>query len=151
LTKFQSKKQRIFIDCDAEPLIPTLEEFGGTRCRVVWHDKGGQWELDPSRIYLYLSERLQNGESCIGGDDLQEELEGKLVLNANVLDYLLYHQGFIPEEWRRKHIFFWGTKYYSASDGRLVRYLYSRSGVWTWGYNGVENAWTKRDLSAIRR
>jgi hypothetical protein len=66
------------------------------------------------------------------GNKLRKELASKLVLNANVLDYLLAHTELIPEEWKGKYVFFWGT-IYLYSGGRLyVRCLYWRGDRWNW-------------------
>jgi len=38
-------------------------------------------------------------------------------MNANVLDYLLAHPELIPEDWKNKYVFFWGTIYRYSSGG----------------------------------
>ena len=73
------------------------------------------------------------------GNKLRKELANKDVLNANVLDYLLAHPELIPEEWKGKLIFFWGT-IYRDSDGRLyVRYLRWGGSRWNSGYGWLDN------------
>ncbi len=111
------------IDCDSAPFIPggwTVEE----------HKKGGLFKFDPVKISLYLSKKQKKGNS--GGHDLRKELSDKPVMNANVLDYLLAHPELIPEEWKGKYIFFWGT-IYRYSDGLLcVRCLGWGGSRWHW-------------------
>jgi hypothetical protein len=99
-----------FINCDADPFIP-----GGWK--VEEHKKGGQLKWDPKKVSLYLPKRQQNGK-VIGGNELREELKDQPVLNANVLDYLLANPHLIPEEWKNKYVFFWGT-IYRDSHGNL--------------------------------
>ncbi len=61
-------------------------------------------------------------------------MKGKKVLNANVLEYLLKNPRAIPEEWKGKYVFFWGT-IYRRSDGRLyVRCLVWDGSQWYWSY-----------------
>jgi len=114
------------IDCDANPFLP-----------VGWkgiesHKKGGMLEWNPTKVKLYLSPNQQDGKT-IKGHNLRKELENEPVLNANVLDYLLAHPELIPEEWKEKYVYFWGT-IYRDSVGRLcVRYLCFIGGRWRWG------------------
>lgn len=97
LFKSQEKKKikddlvETFIDGDADPFVPN-------DLSVVEHKKCGQLKFDPATILLYLSEE-QKKEGIIG-HDLRNELEGKSVMNANVLDYLLVHPELIPEGWK---------------------------------------------------
>ena len=115
------------IDCDADPFLP--EGWQG----VESHKKGGQLEWDPTKIRLHLSPN-QQGSKYIQGHKLREELASEPVLNANVWDYLLAHPELIPEEWKGKYVFFWGT-IYRRSDGILcVRFLNWRGERWNWVY-----------------
>jgi len=114
------------IDCDVNPFIPN-------GWAVEEHKKGGMFKFNPEKISLYLSKKQK--KEIIGGYDLRKELADKPVMNANVLDYLLAHPELIPEEWKGKYIFFWGT-IYRDSDGRLyVRYLCWYGSKWCWDYN----------------
>ncbi len=114
------------IDCDADPFIPdglSVEE----------HKKGGLFKFDPNEISLYLSKGQKKG--VVSGYDLRKELADKPVANANVLDYLLAHPELIPEEWKGKFIFFWGTIYRYLGMGLCVRCLQWRNSIWCWNYN----------------
>ena len=119
--KFLDKVVQV-IDCNARPFVPE-------GWKVVEHIKGGKWEWNPGKILLYLSDG-QKGGRCIEGNKLRKELKGKSVLNANVLDWLLAHPEFIPEEWKGKYIFFWGTIYRDAGGNLVVRGLYWRGRRW---------------------
>jgi hypothetical protein len=117
------------IDCDADPFCPD-------GWKVEEHHKRGRLEWDVSKIQLYLSKGQKDG-NWFEGNKLRKELTNKPVLNANVLDYLLKNPYLIPEEWRSKVVFFWGTIY--RVDGRLVvRFLYWL-GEWDWYYYWLGN------------
>lgn len=103
------------IDCDSQPSVPqgwSIEE----------HRSVGKFEWSPEKVSLYLSEYQKNSD--ISGHDLRKELADKPVLNACVLDYLLDNTHLIPEEWKGKIIFFWGTIYRHLNGELCVRYLY---------------------------
>ncbi len=105
------------IDCDKDPVIPS-------GWFVVEHKRDGQVVWDQSKVSLYLSKEQRGGK--IQGNKLHEELKDKPVLNANVLDYLLEHQEIIPEEWKKKSIYFWGTIFrlsLNGPGGFYVRFL----------------------------
>lgn len=113
------------VDCDVDPVLPSGWKGAG------YHKKGGQFILDVSKVKLHLSPNQMNGK-YIEGNKLRKELASEQVLNANVLDYLLAHPDLIPEDWKGKYVFFWGT-IYRYSDGNLyVRCLYFDGGSWGW-------------------
>jgi hypothetical protein len=112
------------IDLDANPVIPN----GLT---VEGHQKGGQFKWDAAKVALFLSKEQQNGKR-IEGKKLRTELAERPVFNANLLDYLLKHPHLIPEEWKGKYIFFWGTIYRNSSGSLGVRCLYWHGGSWHW-------------------
>ena len=121
------------IDCDADPFVPS----GWT---VESHQQGGQLVFDHAKVTLYLSNKQQNG-GYISGNDLRKELRRKRTLNANVLDYLLKNPHLIPEEWKGKYIFFWGTIYRYSDGGLCVRYLCFHGGGWRWLYGWLDVWW----------
>jgi hypothetical protein len=115
------------IDCDAGPFIPD-------GWKVEEHRKGGVFKWDASQVQLYLDPGQQDGK-WIEGNKLRKLLAGKPVFSATVLDYLLAHLELIPENWKGKYVFFWGT-IYRHSDGSLyVRYLCWDDGRWYWGFS----------------
>ncbi len=114
------------IDCDTKPFVPQ-------GWKVEEHKKGGQLILDVSRIKLHLSPNQVYGK-YIQGNKLRKELASELTLNANVLDYLLAHPELIPEEWKGKYTFFWGTIYRISGGYLYVRSLYFGGGAWLGGY-----------------
>ena len=116
------------IDCDAEPFIP--EGY-----KIKEHKKGGQLKFDPAKFFFYLSEKQKKG--IITGNDLRKELVNQPVMNANVLDYLLAHHEIIPEDWKGKTIFFWGTIYRDSDGDLFVRYLSWDGSRWYWDRNWI--------------
>lgn len=133
------------IDCDAPPFLPA--GWKG----VEEHQKGGQltWNKDAQKDALYLSER-QKKHPWLGGHKLREELKSKSVLNANVLDWLLAHPEHIPEEWKGRYIFFWGTIYRYSDDGLCVRCLCWFGGRWRWDCFWLGSGWDDGSPAALR-
>ena len=135
------------IDCAADPFVPN----GWT---VETHQPGGQWKWNPEQVEFYLSLE-QNKGKVITGNKLRQELAGKPVLNANVLDYLLKNPQLIPEEWKKdsngntRYIFFWGTIYRYAVGILCVRYLCFYDGRWHWSYRWLDNVWDSRSPAAL--
>lgn len=126
------------IDCDADPFCPESWQ-------VVEHRKGGQLEWDPTKMELYLCEQEKTGS--IQGNELRKILADKPVLNACVLDYLLANPHLIPEEWKGKAIFFWGTIYRSSDGNLYVRYLDWYGKGWGWSDFWLDT-YTSEDLPA---
>ncbi len=134
------------INCDVEPIIPNGWSLTGEGAE---HQKGGQWKWDHKQVNLFLSGPQQKGKT-IGGHDLRKELKGKPVLNACVLDYLLKNPHLIPDEWKGKAVFFWGT-IYRRSDGDLyVSYLYWSDGRWLWNYIWLGSGFDAQSPAALR-
>lgn len=138
------------IDCDAQPFVPESWE-------VVEHQPGGpfdstqdkQFEWDPGKVELYLCDEQKKGS--IEGNELRKKLKGKPVMNANVLDYLLAHPELIPEEWKGKYIFFWGTIYRHSSGRLYVRYLRWRGDEWDWGFDWLGLHWDDNNPALLRK
>ncbi|MCX6778728.1 MAG: hypothetical protein NTU97_00660 [Candidatus Magasanikbacteria bacterium] len=110
------------IDTSAAPFLPE-------GWKVEEHKKGGQFLLDPTKVRLRLS-HYQQGGRITSGYDLRKELAGIRVLNACVLDYLLAHPELIPESWKSKYVYFWGTIYRGAGGNLYVRSLCWNDGGW---------------------
>ena len=134
-------KLKNIIDCATQPFIP--EGWS-----VESHDTSlGQWEWEvPS---LYLSEK-QKGDKYIVGNDLRKELKSQPVLPANVLDYLLANPYLIPEDWKGKAVFFWGTIYRDSDDLLYVRYLCWYGSGWGWNYDWLGNGFYSSNPALVR-
>lgn len=134
------------VDCSLEPSKPgsnftiELNKKGGV---VRLERRGDDLYVDGKKIVFSLSKKQINGK-VITGHDLREELSGKKVLSAIILDYLLAHPELIPESWKKDEkgntwfISFWGT-IFRGSDGNLyVRYLYWSDGGWQTYYSWLD-------------
>lgn len=112
------------IDCDVAPFVPE----GWT---VVENRQCGK--VRPDDADLYMSEEQKNGP--VSGNELQKKLADLPVLNAAMLDWYLAHSERIPEAWRGKLVFFWGTIYRDANGYLFVRVLDWNGDQWNWdGY-----------------
>lgn len=127
------------IDCDADPFVPNS-------WKVEEHQKAGPFTWDAAKVEFHLANGQKNGK-VIEGNKLRKELSDKLTLNANVLDYLLAHPHLIPEEWKGKAVFFWGTVYRNSDGSLFVRYLCWNDDRWLsdlywldFGWNGSRPA-----------
>ncbi len=138
----------IIIDCDAPVFVsdgwsvaPDSEQLPN-RVR-------GQFKWDPSKINLYLSDKQKEGK-WIEGNKLREELKKEKVLPAQILDYLLKPENkhLIPEEWKNKSVFFWGTIYRDSGGGFCVRCLWWDGVGWGWGCRWRGSVWRGRNSSA---
>jgi len=128
------------IDCDAPPFVPF-------EWSVEKHQLGGLWEFNPAKISFYQSSRQIKGS--IEGHKLRQELTNKPVLNANVLDYLLDHPELIPEDWKNKRIYFWGTIYRDSDGDLYVRQLDRDGSKWGWHFKWLNNIFSVGSFVAI--
>ena len=126
------------IDCDAAPFTPDS-------WKVEEHEKGGQFVWDAAKVALHLEPEQVNGS--LVGTTLRKRLKRLRKLNANVLDYLLKNPHLIPEEWKGKYVFFWGTVYRRAGGRLYVRCLYWVGSSWRWNDYWVGLDWNA-DYSA---
>lgn len=132
------------INCDADPFVPE-------GWRVEEHQRGGQfrWDKEKQKDALHLDEGHQNGK-IINGNKLRKKLAGKPVLNANVLDFLLAHPHLIPEEWKGRAVFFWGTIYRRADGNLCVRFLCWYGDRWDWNVFWLGFDWNDNFPAALR-
>ena len=125
-----SLSESMLIDCSVSPMITGRSIRPENQISSAFH---GQMVWDSTKIELFLAEE-QKVEPWIKGHDLKKKLEGKVVLPANVLDWLLQpeNQHHIPVSWAGKATFFWGTIYRDSGRYAVVRFLnwYGRS--WGW-------------------
>lgn len=118
------------IDLNADPMVPD-------GWSVKEHHKGSSFEWNPAKIALYLSEQQNNG-NFIEGNKLRKKLKSKTVLNACLLDYLLAHPQLIPEDWKGKTVFFWGTIYCDSDGDLCVRFLIWNGSEWFCNYRWLD-------------
>ncbi len=108
----------------------------------------GSWELDLGKIGLHLDTGQQDGKDIVG-HELKRSLESQQVLPAHVLDYLLVHPELIPESWKGKDIFFWGTVYRKSVGYLYVHFLFWSSGKWRWDSFRLGSPWYDRHPCAV--
>src|SRR5690606_7878666 len=102
------------------------------------------------KVVLHLSERQVNGKT-IKGHELRRELDGKPVLNACVLDFLMANQSFVPDEMKRDakgntvYTFFWGTIYRDSSGRLCVRCCYWGGGKLEQFCYWLDSEWRFKD------
>jgi hypothetical protein len=109
------------------------------------HEDNGK--VDLSKLALHL-EPEQKEDSYINGNLLADRMKGK-GLNSAVLKYLLDNPKYIPEEWKGKYIYFWGTVYRSADGDLCVRYLCWSGGRWDWVYHWLDHVWNSGSPAAV--
>lgn len=152
------------VDIAKSPKLP----FGGAE--VVKHESkiNGKTEVelelvddelfvDGMKITLHLSER-QMGDKRIIGHELRKELESgeSVLLNSNILDYIIDHPELFPEHWKKdengetRYIFFWGTIFRNPSfDSLYVRGLCWSGGCLFQDYDWLDDGWNRQDPSAV--
>ncbi|MEX2090624.1 MAG: hypothetical protein WD989_00625 [Candidatus Paceibacterota bacterium] len=154
----------LIVNLPAAPSLPfkgaTVEQHIGDGVAFIEPRPDGLWmsiggTMSFRKIVLHLSERQMNGK-YLKGYKLREELSGKPVLNANVLDALAENIDLIPEDWKRdekgniRFIFFWGTIYRNPdTDYLYVRYLYFNDGTWLRDYGWLDLDWLALDPAAL--
>ncbi len=122
------KKEHIFddtiktthhlIDCSKTPFIGT-----GVYLDKQYHKILFEW--NPEKVYLL------NGSFKNIHDAFHEFRKESVLLNANVLDYLLAHTWLIPNKWRHILVFFCGT-IYGCHNHLFVRCL---------NYDAINDIW----------
>ena len=135
------------IDCDAPPFVP--QGWSVLDADQLPNRVRGIFTWDATRVSLYLSKR-QKGDKRIMGNELRKELKNKPTLNANVLDYLLAHPELIPEDWKGRAVFFWGSIYRNSNDYLCVRYLFWGGDRWGWDYGWLGYGFRSVDPVAVR-
>lgn len=132
--------QKYIIDCNAAPDTPFDWE-------VVEHKNGGQLEWPTEKIELWISE--EQIVSPIEGNKLRKKLEGQKVMNACVLDFLLKNPELIPDEWKRKVVFFWGTIYRDQESFLHARCIYWKDDKWVGLSRWMGGDWYFFDYAAL--
>lgn len=123
---------KIIINLDAAPFEPD-------GLYAIRHQAGGQFDFDPQRVNCYLSPQ-QCESSLIKGVDLLTQLEGQNCFNTNMLDWYLNNTQHIPEDFKGKIVFFWGTVY-CQRDEEYVRCLLWDNDKWRSSQSSVWNSW----------
>ncbi len=147
----------VMVNLGASPILPfdgaKVEKHEGVGWVKVQKRKDGLY-VAGRKVTLYLSEGQQNGK-WLKGHELRDELTGKPVLNANILDALYENIHLIPEDWKRdengniRYIYFWGTRFASRVGSECVRYLYFSGGTCCRFYDWLGNDWDSSNPAAV--
>lgn len=140
--------QQYTIDCDAKPFEPNGLTVAPESDQLPNRVRG-QFVFDPAKTKLHLSPN-QRGGKYIKGEKLKNELADEPVLPANVLDFYLANTRLIPEEWKGRVVFFWGTIYRDSDGGLCVRGLCFGVGGWYVGYGRLGRGWGGSGPAAVR-
>ena len=134
------------VDCSKTPFVPDGWRIAEDEHQIksAIRVKVG---LTVNSTGLQLVKHQKKG--VVIGHKMLEHLEGQKVLPANVLDYFLENQELIPEIWKSKAIFFWGTVYRGRSGDLYVRYLYGNGGRWDWDYCCLDDGWRFDSPAAV--
>lgn len=157
LPKPEVKALTATLNLATTPRLPfagaVVEKHTGVGTVTIEKREDGQLYIDGKKVILHLSER-QLGGKWLKGHELRTELDGKLVLNATVLDFLEDHPEFIPDDWKRdeqgntRFVYFWGTIYRDTDSDLCVRCLYWSGGRWQLNFNWLGNGWRGRNPAA---
>lgn len=105
------KDKEYKIPCNTTPFIPD-------GLYIVEHRKFDFFNLNPNYTKLDLSRKLRNMSNS--GKNIKEHLSKKFVMNVNILDFIIENPDLIPENWKGKEIYFWGTIYAIESSADIV-------------------------------
>ena len=136
--KGQSEIIRIkhIVDLDSDPWLPEGWE-------IEEHIQGEQFEWEASRVKLFTSRLSEPDKHYISGHNLRKKVAGKPVFNVNLMVYLLDNQHLIPEAWKVKAIFFWGTILCHLGKNLYVSYMVWKetpdSGHWVEGQLSLDD------------
>ncbi len=125
-----------WINTNKNPKLPFLEL---KKPRIKYHKKEGIVQLDLSKAELYISEKQKTAAGA-SFSEVYEEVKDTNVWSASFLQYLLKYPKLIPETWKGKEIFFWGTIYQDDLNSELaVMFLYfnTTSGINRWEAHAV--------------
>ncbi len=131
----------VVINLNADPFVPE-------GWKVEEHKKGGEFTFDASQVKLHSDPGQQNGK-YIQGHKLRKRLKNVPVMNAVLLDWYLANPQYIPDEWKGKFVFFWGTIYRDRSGDLYVRCLCWSGDRWSWSSRWLGDGWRSDDSAAV--
>ena len=123
------------INFNHAPTRPVILRNGELEALEVIENQSMVIRFEPSKFELYLTKTQRKG-LAINGVILNEIVNTKKILNANVLSELMVRQNLIPETWKKdkygntRYILFWGTIYSSSDNCLYVRNLYWKGEQW---------------------
>jgi len=114
---------------------------------VVEHRRHNSCTWGSLKLGLYIPD--QQKSFTVVGTKLRDLMKDQAVFNANLLDFLLARPGFIPDEWKHKCIYFWGTIFCNEYGELCVRYLCRRDGLWRGDYRRLSKDWYPHEPAAV--
>ena len=126
----------------ATPWIPeafTLEK-NDVEGELSVENIGGELYVNGRKVVPYLHEKQMGGGSIVG-TDLERELKGKPVLGSALLRHLIENPKLVPDSWKGKYLFFWGTKLRPSTGRRCVLCIYWYDEQWQWDYCWLDDGW----------
>ncbi len=108
----------------------------------------GTMKFDSKKVALHLDDGQKDGK-WIQGNKLRQKLEKVPVYGAQLGDFYMANLHLIPEEWKGKAVFFWGTIYRDAGGRLCVRFLYWRGDGWVWVYRWLDVDFNGRSPAAV--
>ena len=127
------------VDFDKLPSIPDGWEILPDSEQLPNRMKGVM-EYDHAKVVFHLDEG-QKDSKVIEGNKLRKKLKDVPVYGAQLLDFYLANPHLIPEEWKGKAVFFWGTIYRDTDGFLCVRCLCWYGTGWSWRYGWLDNVW----------
>jgi hypothetical protein len=135
------------IDFDKAPYIPDgwtlLPDNEQLRNRIH-----GKMKFDSTKINLYLDAAQKRGR-YIEGNELRDRLTNMPVFGVQLRDFYLEYPHFIPEEWKGKAIYFWGSIYQDSNGDLYVPCLCWRDLRWCSGFDWLNRIWRNNNPSII--
>lgn len=99
----------------------------------------GITSFDPEKLVLHLEPEQKGG--FVSGNVLQERLSNEGSINLAVLQYLVKNPKLIPNEWKGKWVYGWGT-IVRYRDGRLgVPGVYDGGDWVVLGWDWLDDGW----------
>jgi hypothetical protein len=158
LIRYTQRKYLIHVNLGHTPTLPFAgampEKNDGSGWAKVELRKGVLY-VDDVKVSLYLAPGQQNG-GAMNGFELEKVLAHMPTLHPNILDALLAHPYFFPEDWKHdeqgriRYIFFWSVVWKNAVGLRCVRYLYWYEGIWQQGYYWLDYQFDDQSPAAVR-
>lgn len=138
----------IIVNCDVLSIIPSDLSLS-LKGPGAEHRKMGMVEIENRHGVLYANGRevvchlsMNQSHGMIGGIKLREELSGRNLLNACILDALIKNPAIIPENWKQYQTFFWGDIYCDRNGVLWVRGIYqTNDGWWNSCRQRVDEEW----------
>ena len=129
------------VDCDALPR--PLDGW-----KIDEHRQHGKKECTSRHLMLWRSSDQEDGKE-VSGFILYDELTGKAAANWNVLSHFLEHPRLIPEDWKGRRIYFWGTVFRDTKGNHRVCCLCWDTRGWDWRSSTLDSSFGKHDVAAV--